>query len=967
MKCIFTFLIIFSCIYFASSQIVDIPDPDFLEYLINEGVDTNADGQIQNSEAEAVEELNILSAFIIDFEGIRSFTNLKRLRIDGNAIADMIDISDMINLEVLDLSQSMFTTITAIGLTSLDTMRCRSCFGVTSLDLIGATSLRVLDLNESLVNNIDLTGLSSLETFNCEFCSDLFIGNIQDAPALKNLNIKMSMVPELDVSGLENLEVLDCEDCINLMQLDLTGANALRELIVTNAPLFTNPLDLSGYTELEIVKTNYSEIGILDVTDASNLRILECESNFLSELDVSNNTELEILNCSFNDLVDLDIRNLSKLQRLDCSNNANIEVLDVAGNADLEYLDCSYNRISELEVDNLTKLKTLNCINNNLNNLNVSQLVLLVTLNCSGNAISSLDVSSLVELGTLSVSYNQLTNIDISNINNLRNFAFASNQISDINLSTLDSLEYLDCSGNALTELDVAHMKILKGLQCYSNQFTELQINNMPDLDYLQCGQESLLSLTVTNCDTLHTLDAGTLTGERGLLESVELFDCPRLFDIYLSGLSLRTLDLSNISSEPFVHVNDNYLQTLFIKNGAIDFVELNDNPDLYYVCADEDDLPDLEITLDDAGLTDVVISSYCPHTFGGALNRVEGKNYFDADGMGCDDAPSLERLGYKISDGIEEGTVFSQSDGEYRILLDEGDFTITPILLNPSYFKVSPESLTVSFPADDSPVVQDFCVEADGVVDDVDIAIIPIEPARPGFETPYKIIYTNKGNTVKSGSVRLFYPAMLMDLILSNPMEEMETGNLIFWEYTDLLPFESREIYFTMRINSPMDDPPVNGDDILSFIASISINAGDDIHPVDNQDVFRQTVVNSYDPNDKTCLNGENIEPELVGEFIRYMIRFENTGTADAINIVVRDSIDPVAFDISTLTPLDASHPMRTQITGDIVEFIFENIRLPFEDETNDGYIVFKIKTNPDLVLGDVLENTAEIYFDYN
>ena len=47
--------------------------------------------------------------------------------------------------------------------------------------------------------------------------------------------------------------------------------------------------------------------------------------------------------------------------------------------------------------------------------------------------------------------------------------------------------------------------------------------------------------------------------------------------------------------------------------------------------------------------------------------------------------------------------------------------------------------------------------------------------------------------------------------------------------------------------------------------------------------------------------------------------------------------------------------------------EFIFENINLPFDDATNDGYVAFKIKTKPSLVVGDSFSNTASIYFDYN
>jgi hypothetical protein len=66
-----------------------------------------------------------------------------------------------------------------------------------------------------------------------------------------------------------------------------------------------------------------------------------------------------------------------------------------------------------------------------------------------------------------------------------------------------------------------------------------------------------------------------------------------------------------------------------------------------------------------------------------------------------------------------------------------------------------------------------------------------------------------------------------------------------------------------------------------------------------------------------------------MVGKELHYMIRFENTGTASAVNIVVKDMIDMDKFDISSLVPLEwKSSVYVTRISiGNKVEFIFENI----------------------------------------
>jgi len=65
------FLLLFSLRSF--TQDIDIPDPFFLEDLINNGVDTSGDGIIQITEAEATVSLQIIYAE--NTEGLEHFIN----------------------------------------------------------------------------------------------------------------------------------------------------------------------------------------------------------------------------------------------------------------------------------------------------------------------------------------------------------------------------------------------------------------------------------------------------------------------------------------------------------------------------------------------------------------------------------------------------------------------------------------------------------------------------------------------------------------------------------------------------------------------------------------------------------------------------------------------------------------------------------------------------------------------------
>lgn len=133
---------------------------------------------------------------------------------------------------------------------------------------------------------------------------------------------------------------------------------------------------------------------------------------------------------------------------------------------------------------------------------------------------------------------------------------------------------------------------------------------------------------------------------------------------------------------------------------------------------------------------------------------------------------------------------------------------------------------------------------------------------------------------------------------------------------------------------------------------------------------MFEQEVVNSFDPNDKKVLEGNEVEKAHKNDYLHYVVRFQNTGSANAASVRVVDHLND-KLDWTTLKPMDASDDYRVELTNENhVEFIFENIDLPFQsadEEESHGYISYKIKPKEDIAVGDVIEGNAAIYFDYN
>ena len=629
---------------------------------------------------------------------------------------------------------------------------------------------------------------------------------------------------------------------------------------------------------------------------------------------------------------------------LNISNSTISDLTGIEAFTNLIYLNCSTNQLSSLDFLSLTNLKGLDCSNNQLSSLDVSTCLNLQTLSCSTNQLSSLDVSNCLNLQNLDCIQNQLSSLDLSNCLNLIDLYCYENQLSSLDVSQNVNLMNLICRNNQLTSLDVSQSVNLQNLSFDNNQLSSIDVSQNVNLESLTCGYNQLSSLDVSQNANLYTL--------------------------YCYYNQLSSLDLSQNVNFSTLSCSSNQLLSLNIKNGNAYWVFLvfSDNPNLQYICADEDEVTIVQQKIDTYGYNSSChINSYCSFTPGGAFYEISGTKKMDSNANGCDvNDINYPNLIFNITDGINLGTFIASAAGDYYIPVSAGDHTITPNLENPSYFNISPTSFTVDFPTQTSPFTQDFCVTANGVKSDVEVILLPTTPARPGFDATYKLVYRNKGNQVENGTISLTFDDSRLDYVAANPVYNSSAVNNFTWNYTNLQPFESREIILTLNVNSPMEVPAVNNGDQLDFLAQITPFTNDEMQ-YDNISALKQIVVGSYDPNDKTCIQGETIEPSQVGNYVHYVIRFENTGTFPAENIVVKDMIDLAKFDIATLVPLKSSHDFFTRINGNKVEFIFENINLDFNDATNDGYVVFKIKTLSTLVLDDTFTNNANIYFDYN
>lgn len=563
------------------------------------------------------------------------------------------------------------------------------------------------------------------------------------------------------------------------------------------------------------------------------------------------------------------------------------------------------NNDGEIQVSEALQIASLN-INSAANITNCQGIEFfsnLTEFQSNQSQISQIDLTSNVNLTSLILRNNTLSSIDLTTLSNLILLDVSDSQISNLNLDNLTQLQQLYIYNLSITNIDFSNLSSLIGLYCTGANLSEIDLSNNPFLGALTCGSPNLTYVNIKN-------------GWQSASQGIQIFN----------------------------------------------------SPNLSYLCGDESEIGPIALSFATL-FPNCNLGTYCSFNPGGTYYTLTGTNRLDSNQNGCDvNDISIANLKFDVFSNTT-GSFYANSSGNFSIPFQAGNYFVLPKLENPSYFNISPSQVNLQFPNQTSPYNQDFCITPNGVHYDLEITITRLKAQIPGADVPYKIIFKNKGNQIQSGTITLNFDDTIMDFVTSNPVQTSITTNQLTWNYSNLNPFETRDIEFIMNLNSPMETPALNNGDRIQFTGNIqpeNNNIVDDF-PADNDIAASFNVVNSADPNDITCLEGNSVGPNQIGKYVHYMIRFENIGTANAMNVVIKNLIDTSKFDLATLVPLYSNYNFVTKQTDNQFEFIFENINLPFDDANNDGYIVYKIKLKNNLVVGNTFTNQANIYFDYN
>lgn len=348
--------------------------------------------------------------------------------------------------------------------------------------------------------------------------------------------------------------------------------------------------------------------------------------------------------------------------------------------------------------------------------------------------------------------------------------------------------------------------------------------------------------------------------------------------------------------------------------------------------------------------------------------NTIQGTVLIDTDGNGCTNADvKAANLLAVSSNGSHSFGTFTDQNGKYQLATTPGTLTTSIASSLPDYFISNPASQVSDFSGMNNTFLADFCVAPIGQINDLEVSVYPLqEDLRPGFPSYYRIVYRNKGTTIINGSINFTYDSNKLLFLTANQTISSQTATTLVFDFENVNLFETRTIDLKFNVFAP---PVTNINDRV--VANVTVNpVSGDATAANNSYTLNQTVIGSYDPNDITCLEGDEVRIADADKYLHYIIRFQNTGSASAINVRVENTLDD-KLDSASLQLESLSHNGSVEIKdGSEIKFIFDNIHLP-DSTTNEpkshGFIAYKIKPLNSVAVNDVVNNVADIYFDFN
>ena len=907
----------------------------------------------------------VMGSLVID--GNEELLNLEGLA-SLNKVGSSVNISDNDNL--LNLSGLNNLSTNLWSLTVLGNLLLESLVGLENVTTIN--SYLKISNNTSLENFSGLTSLDSIYGhFSISHCDSL-----------------------VDFSGLENLSYIGFKLRVNdnpsLLNVDaLANLNSVNGIeLISNASITS----LSGLQNCScctagslIIESNFSLLhlaglyGFTSVPDDINIE----NNSSLNSLEGLNNVQTV-----WNDVL--------------LKNNNNL--IDMSG---LESLETVADNFYIQYNDSLSSLIGLN----NLINVGGDFII-----NYNDHLISTEGLESISDIENLIIDSNPSLE-SLGQMTNLSKINGGLNISDNNNLISLDGLDGLIQIGNGLrldsnnTLADFTAFDLLDsvgGALVLNNLDSLIQLHIFPDLKYIGgklelSNNNNLVSLS--GLQSLNTIGGNLAIIRNASLDTLDLNENINKINEYLEindndnlsnlnglgnidtvGWGLKILEndklenfeglgnIQGIQNNVFITGND----ILNVLSG-IEGLDLTNTSNLVI-----QNNPELELCSSDN------ICYFLANEIGSLVisNNAEGCN---AKQQIIEFCLGYSKVNFRIFFDVNENGVMDSIDAYYSpasISISPGDYLAYTNPLNGGVVYLQDDTYTFLYNQAGTPLwdlttdslsytlTLDEMNNSDtlyfGLTPNLDISnsstFIYSNPLRCYESVLFDLITENTGTTITNGVMWFEIDEEIQAIDFIDLPDTIVQPNHYGWFFDNLLPGNTFHKQIRLEIPGPPTFP-VGG--MLHFESRATYNDINGAH-LSNKYIYDGMVQCSWDPNDKLVNPIYPNNYALQNEDLIYTIRFQNTGNAEALRIVVRDTIDP-NLDPSTFSFISSSHEdvlTTTMKDNQVLIFDFVNINLPDSTSNYDGsqgYIAYRIRPYADLPEETEVNNTANIYFDFN
>lgn len=343
----------------------------------------------------------------------------------------------------------------------------------------------------------------------------------------------------------------------------------------------------------------------------------------------------------------------------------------------------------------------------------------------------------------------------------------------------------------------------------------------------------------------------------------------------------------------------------------------------------------------------------------------ISGTVYYDADCNGVFGGNDIPQSYQFIED--PEGNILSVTNADGIYFIPASGISIMTIVPDTIVGLLPATPISIDLSETQGTVSnQDFPLCHDLSQYNVSVHLFAQEQLRPGFNSTLAVQVNNQTWSPVSGYVTVDL-SLTAGLTIIDAFSGTIQGMVVTFPVVFLDSFSDQVFFYNVYV-----DANVPLGTMQTVNASIVLDGGTDNYTLDDSETITLEVIGSYDPNDIT-VNKPAIEYNQYdvgnGEWLEYLIRFQNTGTADAIFIHVLNEIAE-ELDLASFELLQTSHSMSMSISNREIDFFFEDINLPDSTsnlEGSQGFIFYRIRSISNLSVEDLISNQVAIYFDFN